>query len=978
MMRVQRFLLESCLCLLLLNALLGVGARHAIVPRQDAPKPTNNQIPPTTTDPFSKTGSESNTQITSPSAAATTLVPKSSETHNEAPKATSPSKGSSTSDGSASSTSSVDPSVLTASPLPDDHSTGAAAASQPQSEDLPINPTITPALSVAGAILMVTGLFYTLIGIKTKWLHIFLSAAYLTSLAVTVLIVYVMHPPVSNAIQGAYFAAACVTGLVFGGGSVLFADVTEGLGCLLGGFSLAMWFLVLVPGGLIHSTAGKAIFIACFTLGSFGFYVSHWTRAYGMIGATSFAGATVIVLGIDCFSRAGLKEFWLYIWDLNDKIFPLHYTARYPITRGIRVEIAAIVIGFLIGVMSQMKIWKVIKRKREQRATERLRQEKLQEQAEEDLGRKIEEGNVHDRSLWEVAYNGQTGGNRHVDSGIGTEAPSPRKGSSSIFRSSRVTGPRASIELEDLEGGNKSTEEASRSGGKDKTRATVTVRIASDDDILQTDPMSALAMNAPGSGSPLPGSPSPNEDDPSHSNPSREGKASKASSSPKVVPLPFEVPMSDPDGDRRSSLAASIASDHFSTRLLKRLSGSSLKRTSSKRSQRSYIVTSTSEEALMIPHSDKDDRPSSVAANVDEISDGQDSEADATTLAVLPSPAAEESRLLKFSPPMEPHPMDRPGHKISKMSLGQASFHTAPRGDEEAPENSTTKLQSTTGDAQLDEPRSAEPVVLGCDEHAKPDVINEEFDTSSAPQHVAEKPALQERLADLHGASKVVMAYRTNEWAKHLGAAEKPSVDDLRSTRQEEPAIAVPTEKAVPVNIPALQQTAMDASPAPVIPPPNLTSSTTKFKDRSISTNSQDPLNHYPFPQRKTSASSFDRTSSQSSLDSLPSQRGNRNSQPNLGVAQPTRQSNPSRPSVHRTKKYRSSSTPLLQSPIEEDIPSTTFPQRFALPTNNTLMSHRQSMLQTRPSSTSLTYTPAGAISRMPSNEFNTSGLDIH
>ena len=163
--------------------------------------------------------------------------------------------------------------------------------------------------------MMLTGVVYTLVGIKTKWLHIFFSTAYLASLAVTVLIVYVMHPPVSNAVQGAYFVAAFVTGLIFGGGAVIFADVTEGLGCLLGGFCLAMWFLILTPGGLIKSTAGKAIFIACFTLGAFGFYISHWTRAYGLIASTSFAGATVIALGIDCFSRAGLKEFWLYIWS---------------------------------------------------------------------------------------------------------------------------------------------------------------------------------------------------------------------------------------------------------------------------------------------------------------------------------------------------------------------------------------------------------------------------------------------------------------------------------------------------------------------------------------------------------------------------------------------------------------------------------------------------------------------------------------
>ncbi|KAL8634079.1 hypothetical protein Q9189_000325 [Teloschistes chrysophthalmus] len=208
----------------------------------------------------------------------------------------------------------MDGSAMSTSPAPTSIYTPPDSASQPQSNDLPIVPAITPALSVGGAILMLTGPFYALVGIKNKWLHVFLSAAYLTSLAVTVLIIYVMHPPVSNAVQGAYLVAACMTGLIFGGGSLIFADITEALACLLGGFSLAMWFLVLVPGGLIRSTAGKAIFIGCFTLGSFGFYTSHWTRAYAIIGSTAFAGATVIVLGIDCFSRAGLKEFWLYIW----------------------------------------------------------------------------------------------------------------------------------------------------------------------------------------------------------------------------------------------------------------------------------------------------------------------------------------------------------------------------------------------------------------------------------------------------------------------------------------------------------------------------------------------------------------------------------------------------------------------------------------------------------------------------------------
>lgn len=108
---------------------------------------------------------------------------------------------------------------------------------------------------------MVAGLCCCLVGIKVKRysdhvrsltqsrvadvnhqrVYIFLSSAYLVSLAVTVLIVYVMNPPVGNAIQGAYVMAVVITGAALGGLAVVFPEVTEGLGCLLGGFCLSMW-----------------------------------------------------------------------------------------------------------------------------------------------------------------------------------------------------------------------------------------------------------------------------------------------------------------------------------------------------------------------------------------------------------------------------------------------------------------------------------------------------------------------------------------------------------------------------------------------------------------------------------------------------------------------------------------------------------------------------------------------------------------
>ena len=123
-----------------------------------------------------------------------------------------------------------------------------------------------------------------------------------------------MNPPISNAVQGAYLVAVVITGLIFGALSIVFTEVTEGLGCLLGGFCLAMWFLVLKPGGLVPNTTGRIILVLAFTLGIFALSFTHYTRPYGLIGGISFAGATIVILGIDCFSRAGLKEFWLYVW----------------------------------------------------------------------------------------------------------------------------------------------------------------------------------------------------------------------------------------------------------------------------------------------------------------------------------------------------------------------------------------------------------------------------------------------------------------------------------------------------------------------------------------------------------------------------------------------------------------------------------------------------------------------------------------
>jgi hypothetical protein len=161
---------------------------------------------------------------------------------------------------------------------------------------------------------MITGIAYGIIGIRNKYLYTFFGVAYPVALAVLVLIMYCMNPPVSDGVQGAYFVAVFITGCLCGGVALVFRDLADGFGCLLGGFCLGMWFLTLKEGGTIPSTVGKAVFIGALTVivGATG--LSHRTRKWGLIGSIPFSGATATILGIDCFSRAGMKEFWIYLW----------------------------------------------------------------------------------------------------------------------------------------------------------------------------------------------------------------------------------------------------------------------------------------------------------------------------------------------------------------------------------------------------------------------------------------------------------------------------------------------------------------------------------------------------------------------------------------------------------------------------------------------------------------------------------------
>lgn len=668
--------------------------------------------------------------------------------------------------------------------------------------ELPVTPELTPGWGVAGAILIVTGAAYALVGIRTRWVHCFFSVAFLAAVGVTVLIIYVMTPPIKDAIQGAYVVAVVCTGVVLGGSGLIFRDVMECLGCLLGGFCLSMWLLTLKAGGLTGSGgAGTIIFICVFSGAGFAGYFSRWTRPQYMIACIALNGATATVIGIDCFSRAGLKEFWAWIWDLNDNIFP--YDANtYPLTRGIRVEQAVTIILMLGGIVSQSQLWNIIKERRARREEERRKGQEAVESADIKAGGEIERINAHERRQWEAAHGdakSPTSVHTANDSALGdmdSEKKSRHSGTVTAATRPSVADDVCEIEMSELPAdvpahGRGSDDElrpevppktkavAELIMGKSEKDGKVTVRVAVDEvDATAADEPAGGAEHRTKTDGVAEAHLSP---DPS----TQQALPSPSTPVPEVVPLPFKVPQIETDkqedGNRSSFATFADLEDELparrsndskrnsfakrlsagSTNLLRRLSHNSLAR-----QLEAAQGPSESQEELVLPaRGDRD----SVAATFDEESSlGEDD---------AKSRFSERRLSAEFKDKQE------------------AEADPAPPGltDDEASKSADKGKQRAEQDEDSKQGKS-----MASEADSKPSSLT--------------KDRLPQAL------SKIALSYRTNEWAKHLSHAEIPTPEELQIMEPIEPQVTEVDEAAVPVNVSDLQKTAENAIPPPAMP----------------------------------------------------------------------------------------------------------------------------------------------------------------
>jgi hypothetical protein len=477
---------------------------------------------------------------------------------------------------------------------------------------------------------------------------------------------------------------------------------------------------------------------------------------------------------------------------LNDNVFPLN-TDTYPVTKNIKAELAGIIIIAVLGVVSQLRVWKLVKEHREKSAVQQLEKQQDKEREEEALGRQIEDSFQRERAQWEAAY----GDKRVQESSASSSILSPKHSTS--VREKEVFGT-DSLELVNMQksGIMRSTNPETPTG------TTVTVSVLKDD-IQQIDAHgNPFIYQKVGS---MTGSDGDDEDLPATMEPELAETATKSASlrlssvppPPAVVPLPFKVPEEEAESEigDNSSVSAVAETEHASLGgrgpMSKRISAmSNMRQASSQRN--SHAVSESQEDSVNVPHIE-DDRASSIAATLDDEHD----EVLLRQLSPPQSPIGTEHEITHVGPPIASIKVDAPVREDEAQLASDAEAKESSSSAEEATKDAPTRptiRQSLTGStdpkpAGVDYKRSprrnsrfrADTLISS----AKGNSEGEQSKSSSegAPSQSSQTEHEQSHVGSLDEStvlprfSKVALSYRTNEWAKHLETAELPELDEL-------------------------------------------------------------------------------------------------------------------------------------------------------------------------------------------------------
>ncbi|KAI0652145.1 hypothetical protein C8Q79DRAFT_1019314 [Trametes meyenii] len=234
---------------------------------------------------------------------------------------------------------------------------------------------LDPGFGVLGALLILTGLPSAFLGHKNRWSSFFIIGFYTLALTCFVLILRfgvlnAINPP-NKTLRGLFVLSCGVAGVAGGGIAIFFWKAAKYFIGAWGGFAFALWIQCFHNGGLIGPIGFRWImyigFVLC-TIPKLHYYV--------LLTSTAAVGATAFMLGVDCFTTAGLKEF--YVWNIGFQSLFTKYQEhgiKFPVTQIMEIELGMMGAVTIMGMAVQFQILKILQRKLKEIEAERKRQD---------------------------------------------------------------------------------------------------------------------------------------------------------------------------------------------------------------------------------------------------------------------------------------------------------------------------------------------------------------------------------------------------------------------------------------------------------------------------------------------------------------------------------------------------------------------------------------------------------------------------
>lgn len=204
---------------------------------------------------------------------------------------------------------------------------------------------------IAGILLIITGIIFCFFGRRVYRLTLFLVGFYIGTIIAWVAL---SNGEPSEGFAGAAsqtiilivsLAIGFVIGLIF----MCCSTIAIWFLGALAGYVFALWILAWADDGVIHSKAGRIIFIIVLAL--IGLLLAIFFKNIFIILGTAFIGAYAIILGVDLFVRTGFALSISAFMDGN-------HDTKYEVNTKVYIMLVAMFVLFILGSIFQYRYYR--------------------------------------------------------------------------------------------------------------------------------------------------------------------------------------------------------------------------------------------------------------------------------------------------------------------------------------------------------------------------------------------------------------------------------------------------------------------------------------------------------------------------------------------------------------------------------------------------------------------------------------------